>query len=124
MIQKIEQFITEELIDVLVEDSYPSSHPVLKPTNSPYEIEEYFDRVERSKVVGVLRMIEAETSKTELLHDLQVRYNAEILWIIRIDFYLLDTLQTYLEANAWGTGNPTLFYSQIGQIVCKKLKKK
>lgn len=97
VIIKYEQFITDELIDVLIEDGYPSSHPVVKQVNSPYEIEEYFDRVERSKVAAVLRMIEDETSKSRML----------------------TALQTYLEANAWGNGNSILFFSQLGMIVNK-----
>jgi aminopeptidase N len=58
---KRQQFITEELIQVLVNDGYPSSHPVIKENlNSPYEIEQLFDDVETSKVAAILRMVEYE----------------------------------------------------------------
>lgn len=79
----------------MVDDAYPSSHPVIKDIDSPYEIEEYFDSVERAKAAAVFRMMEEETSKDKFL----------------------DAIITYLEANSWGTGNSQLFFSQLGKIV-------
>jgi glutamyl aminopeptidase len=48
------------------------SHPVIKPISNPYEIEEYFDRIETSKVAAVLRMIEEEIGQEKLLEALIV----------------------------------------------------
>ncbi|CAF0970213.1 unnamed protein product [Brachionus calyciflorus] len=89
-----DQFITEELIRVLVDDAFPSSHPVIKNINTPFEIEEYFDSVERSKTAAIFRMMEEETSKETFL----------------------NAIKSYLEANSWGTGNSLLFFSQLGRI--------
>lgn len=59
-IKKLDQFITEELITTLLFDGYPSSHPISKPINTAYEIEEYFDVIESSKTAAILRMYEKE----------------------------------------------------------------
>ena len=80
---------------MLVDDAYPSSHPVIKDIESPYEIEEYFDSVERSKAAAIFRMMEEETSENKFL----------------------TAIINYLEANSWGTGNSQLFFSQLGRIV-------
>lgn len=58
---------------MLVTDGYPSSHPVYKPVKSPYEIEEYFDDIEKSKTAAILRMVEEETSWFQIRQAFTVR---------------------------------------------------
>lgn len=52
--------MVNEVIETIISDGYPSSHPIQKPVNNPYEIEEYFDNIETSKTAAVLRMLEDE----------------------------------------------------------------
>lgn len=61
-----EQFVTEELIHVLVDDAFPSSHPVIKEVDSIEEIDQLFDNVETSKGAAILRMIEYEIGSNDL----------------------------------------------------------
>ncbi|CAF1012394.1 unnamed protein product, partial [Brachionus calyciflorus] len=90
----LEQFITEELIYVLVNDAYPSSHPVYKPITNPYEIEEYFDDIESTKGAAILRMVEEELNFAKME----------------------EALTTYLNAHAWGTAEIDKFYEAIGYV--------
>ena len=60
-------------MNVLIEDGYPSSHPVYKDLNDPYEIEQLFDNIERSKAAAILRMIEIEIGETDFFNGLVVR---------------------------------------------------
>lgn len=69
----MQQFITEELVNVLIDDGYPSSHPVSKPLDDPYEIEQYFDNIERSKGAAILRMAVNEIGEKKFLEALKVR---------------------------------------------------
>lgn len=61
------------MIYALVDDGYPSSHPVFKNLSSPYEIEEYFDDVESTKAAAIFRMAEEEKSWSEMESALTVR---------------------------------------------------
>ena len=53
-------------------DAYPSSHPVVKPINYFYDIEQLFDDVGSSKVAAVLRMIEYEIDELQMWNSLAV----------------------------------------------------
>lgn len=68
----MEQFITEELVDTILQDGYPSSHPIQKPITNPYEIEEYFDSIETTKTASILRMIENEFSVYQMFLAINV----------------------------------------------------
>jgi aminopeptidase N len=61
------------LITTLIDDGYPSSHPINKTLDDPYEIEQYFDSVERTKAAAVLRMIEYEVGDAEFINAIIVR---------------------------------------------------
>ena len=61
------------MITTLIDDGYPSSHPVNKTLDDPYEIEQYFDYVERTKAAAILRMIEYEVGDAEFLNAIIVR---------------------------------------------------
>jgi hypothetical protein len=52
--------LTEELIPTIILDGYPSSHPIIKPINNAYEIEEFYDEIESSKAAAILRWVENE----------------------------------------------------------------
>jgi hypothetical protein len=58
-----------KIIKILNIKGYPSSHPVIKPINNVYDIEEAFDSVETAKVAAILRMIEYEIGE-------QIMWNA------------------------------------------------
>jgi aminopeptidase N len=90
-----EQFITEELINVLVEDGYPSSHPVIKDLYSFYDIEQLFDTVETSKVAAIFRMVEYEIGDSILLSA------------------LIDYLQ---KSQVSGVGDANILFNDIGKI--------
>jgi hypothetical protein len=47
---------------------------VYKPVNSPFEIEEYFDKIESIKAMSILRMIENEISKEKMFESILVNY--------------------------------------------------
>ena len=61
------------MITTLIDDGYPSSHPINKTLDDPYEIEQYFDSVERTKAAAVLRMIENEVSDAVFIDAIIVR---------------------------------------------------
>ncbi len=61
------------MITTLIDDGYPSSHPVNKTLDDPYEIEQYFDYVERTKAAAILRMIEYEVGDAEFINAIIVR---------------------------------------------------
>ncbi len=61
------------MITTLIDDGYPSSHPVNKTLDDPYEIEQYFDYVERTKAAAILRMIENEVGDTAFINAIIVR---------------------------------------------------
>jgi aminopeptidase N len=61
------------LITTLIDDGYPSSHPVNKTLDDPYEIEQYFDYVERTKAAAILRMIEYEVGDAAFINAIIVR---------------------------------------------------
>lgn len=61
------------MITTLIDDGYPSSHPINKTLDDPYEIEQYFDSVERTKAAAVLRMIEYEVGDAEFINAIIVR---------------------------------------------------
>jgi len=61
------------LITTLIDDGYPSSHPVNKTLDDPYEIEQYFDYVERTKAAAILRMIENEVGDAAFINAIIVR---------------------------------------------------
>jgi aminopeptidase N len=66
------------------------SHPVIKPISNPYEIEEYFDRIETSKVAAVLRMIEEEVGEDKLLEALRVNtYIFQVIWFNSFSYDLI-----------------------------------
>jgi hypothetical protein len=69
---KLGQFITEELIYALVDDAYPSTHPIYKPINNPYEIDEYFDEVEKTAAAAIFRMVEEEKNIAEMYDAITV----------------------------------------------------
>jgi aminopeptidase N len=77
-----------------MEDGYPSSHPIYKELDDPYEIEQYFDNIERSKAAAILRMIEIEQGEADFI----------------------DALKIYLKANPWGSGDFNVFLNAIGNI--------
>lgn len=54
--------MTEELIYILTEDAYPSSHPVVKEVQAPNQINEFFDNVVNSKASALLDMLEGKIS--------------------------------------------------------------
>ncbi len=58
-----------KIIKILNIKGYPSSHPVIKPINNVYDIEEAFDSVETAKVAAILRMVEYEIGE-------QIMWNA------------------------------------------------
>lgn len=55
---KLDQFITEEMVPTLIDDGFPSSHPIFKNITNPYEIDEYFDDIESSKAAAIVRWVE------------------------------------------------------------------
>ncbi len=61
------------MITTLIDDGYPSSHPVNKTLDDPYEIEQYFDYVERTKAAAILRMIEYEVGDAAFINAIIVR---------------------------------------------------
>ena len=61
------------MITTLIDDGYPSSHPINKTLDDPYEIEQYFDSVERTKAAAILRMIENEVGDAEFIDAIIVR---------------------------------------------------
>ena len=61
------------MITTLIDDGYPSSHPINKTLDDPYEIEQYFDSVERTKAAAILRMIEYEVGDAEFIDAIIVR---------------------------------------------------
>ena len=65
---------------------YPCSPPVSKPVNSPYEIEQLFDDVERSKGAAILRMMELEVGEAVFFKAVQVKLSlSEALFILNIN---------------------------------------
>ena len=66
--------MVNEVIETIISDGYPSSHPIQKPINNPYEIEEYFDNIETSKTAAVLRMLEDEFNWAKMEGALVVIY--------------------------------------------------
>lgn len=78
----------------MVDDGYPSSHPIYKPISNPYEIEEYFDDIESSKGAAILRMVEEELNYAKMV----------------------DALTDYLNAHPWGVAEIDRFYQSIGMV--------
>ena len=67
------------MIQVLFEDAYPSSHPVIKPNiDSPFAIEAYYDIVETSKATAILRMAEYELPGGAMRNAINVSVQEEI----------------------------------------------
>jgi glutamyl aminopeptidase len=91
------EFITEELIPTLILDGYPSSHPIIKPINNAYEIEEFYDEIESSKAAAILRWVETEKTVA--------------------NFYAAIT--AYINANTWTVGDINTFYAALGPIGSK-----
>ena len=52
--------------------AYPSTHPIYKPIKNPYEIEEYYDEVEKTAAAAILRMVEEEKNIAEMFNALTV----------------------------------------------------
>ncbi len=52
--------------------AYPSTHPIYKPINNPYEIDEYFDEVEKSAAAAIFRMVEEEKNIAQMYEALTV----------------------------------------------------
>jgi aminopeptidase N len=61
-----------KIILILIIKGYPSSHPVIKPINNVYDIEEAFDSVETAKVASILRMVEYEIGDENMWNSIGV----------------------------------------------------
>ncbi|CAF2968141.1 unnamed protein product [Rotaria sp. Silwood2] len=59
-----DQFSTGELLPTMFDDSLSTSHPILKPVNSPAQINELFDSIETTKATAILRMADHYMDET------------------------------------------------------------
>ena len=57
----------------VVKKGYPSTHPIYKPIKNPYEIEGYYDEVEKTAAAAILRMVEEEKNIAEMYDALTVK---------------------------------------------------
>ncbi len=84
--------LTEQVIPVMWDDAKPSSHPiVVKNVSSAAEITSLFDSITYSKGASILRMLEKIVNSTRFR----------------------ESLQDYLNANAFGVGDPNTFYNKL-----------
>ena len=60
------------MIETLLQDGFPSTHPISKPIDNPYEIEEYYDLVETAKTASILRMVEGEFPVSQIFNAMTV----------------------------------------------------
>ncbi len=65
--------MTEELVRVLIDDGYPSSHPISKEVTTPYELEAFFDDIETAKAAAIIKMVEYEEPGQKIIQALIVR---------------------------------------------------
>lgn len=61
------------MVETIIQDGYPSTHPIYKNINNPYEVEEYFDSVETTKTASILRMLENEFTYSQMRIALNVK---------------------------------------------------
>jgi aminopeptidase N len=101
----------------LVDDAYPSSHPIYKNINNPYEIEEYFDEVESSKAAAIFKMVEEEKNIAEMYDAITVRFQNYLIKIIFKAYLNYFNFKQYLNAHQWGAADINVFYDKIGKIV-------
>lgn len=69
---KFSHFVPTEGIETILLDGFPSSHPVQKPIYNPYEVEEYYDLVERSKTAAIIRMLQSDFNAFEIKRAMAV----------------------------------------------------
>ena len=74
----------------LIDDGYPSSHPINKSLDDPYEIEQYFDTVERTKAAAILRMIEYENGDAAFVQAIIVNVFSCTIKIFLINFFVFN----------------------------------
>lgn len=90
-----DQFITEEMIKIQVEDGFSTTHPIEKDSiANTGEIRELFDQVETAKANAVLRMVESELSGDSFM----------------------TAVVAYLKQNANGNGNLAAFTKNLGNV--------
>jgi len=59
------KILKKTYLDYYQNVAYPSTHPIIKDVNSPFEIDQLFDSVESSKATAILRMMEYEVGENE-----------------------------------------------------------
>ena len=86
------QALTEDVIPVMWDDAKPSSHAiVVRNVTSAADITSLFDSITYSKGASILRMLEK---------------------IVGADVFR-DGLRDYLTSNAFGVGDPSVFYNNL-----------
>lgn len=84
--------LSEDIVPVMWDDAKPSSHPIIvQNVTSPADITSIFDSITYSKGASILRMLEK---------------------IVGADTFR-DGLRDYLTNNAFGVGDPTVFYNKL-----------
>ena len=84
--------LTEDVIPVMWDDAKPSSHAIVVPNvTSAVDITSLFDSITYSKGSSILRMLER---------------------IVGSDVFR-DGLRDYLKSNAFGVGDPSVFYNNL-----------
>ena len=70
----MEQFVTEDLQDVLMTDGLGTSHPIYVPVYHPDEINEIFDKISYSKGASVIRMMNDFLGESTFRNGLSVSH--------------------------------------------------
>lgn len=102
-------------------DGFPSSHPISKPIENPYEIEEYFDFIESSKTAALLRMVEKEMTVLDLYNAFTVRipYQAhnDFICYFFVIIFIFKYLKAFLNYSPFGIADVDEFYKALPPIV-------
>ncbi|CAF3461054.1 unnamed protein product [Rotaria sp. Silwood1] len=96
-----DQFYTGELLPTMFDDSLSTSHPILKPVNSPAQINELFDSIETTKATAILKMADYYTDKTTgftnttLVNIVSYLHNNEFGYLIPDEFLSKYTIGSW-----------------------------